>query len=62
MGINEEYNYGDIHTTNHISQNIRETDKEFEKLCKKITVFGCCIIILLIFIYISLIFIILSLK
>ena len=61
MGINEEYNYGDIHTQN-TAQQIRNTDKEFQDLCKKISIFGCCIIILLLLIYIALILIIISLN
>lgn len=62
MGINEEYNYGDIHTTQNTGQHIRNTDKEFEVLCKKISIFGCCIVILLLLIYVSLILIIISLN
>ncbi len=58
MGINEEYNYGDSQT----AQQIRNTDKEFEGLCKKISIFGCCIIILLLLVYITLILIIISLN
>ena len=62
MGISEEYNYGDIHTTQNTAQQIRNTDKEFEDLCKKISIFGCCIIILLLLIYVALILIIISLN
>ena len=58
MGINEEYNYGD----SQVGQQIRNTDKEFQDLCKKISIFGCCIIILLLLIYIALILIIISLN
>lgn len=58
MGINEEYNYGDSQT----AQQIRNTDKEFQDLCKKISIFGCCIIILLLLVYITLILIIISLN
>ena len=61
MGINEEYNYGDIHTRN-TGQQIKNTDKEFEDLCKKISIFGCCIIVLLLLIYIVLILIVISLN
>ena len=62
MGINEEYSYGDIHTTQNTGQQIKNTDKEFKDLCKKISIFGCCIVILLILIYIALILIIISLN
>lgn len=62
MGINEEYNYGDSQTTQNIAQQIRNTDKEFQDLCKKISIFGCCIIILLLLIYIVLILIVISLN
>lgn len=66
MGIREEYNYGDVHTTLSTTQNtgqqIRNTDKEFQDLCKKISIFGCCIIILLLLIYVALILIIISLN
>lgn len=62
MGINEEYNYGDIHTTQNTAQQIRNTDKEFGDPCKKISIIGCCIIILLLLIYVSLILIIISLN
>jgi uncharacterized membrane protein (DUF485 family) len=58
MGINEEYNYGDSQT----AQQIKNTDKELEDLCKKISIFGCCIIILLLLIYIVLILIVISLN
>ena len=58
MGINEEYNYRDSHT----EQQIKNTDKEFQDLCKKISIFGCCIIILLLLIYVALILIIISLN
>lgn len=58
MGINEEYIYGDVRT----GQQIRNTDKEFQDLCKKISIFGCCIIILLLLIYVTLILIIISLN
>jgi uncharacterized membrane protein (DUF485 family) len=57
MGINEEY-YRESHMT---GQQIKNTDKE-EDLCKKISIFGCCIIILLLLIYITLILIIISLN
>jgi len=62
MGIREEYNYGEIHKTQNTSQQIRNTDKEFQDLCKKISIFGCCIIILLLLIYVTLILIIVSLN
>ena len=62
MGIREEYNYGDVHTTQNTRQQIRNTDKEFQDLCKKISIFGCCIIILLLLIYVALILIIISLN
>ena len=62
MGINEEYNYGNIHTNQSAKKQTINTDKEFEDLCKKITVAGCCIIILLLLIYIALILIIISLH
>ena len=58
MGINEEYNYGD----SQAGQQIRNTDKEFQDLCKKISIFGCCIVILLLLIYVALILIIISLN
>ena len=58
MGINEEY-CGESHVT---GQEIKNTDKEFQDLCKKISLFGCCIIILLLLIYIVLILIVISLN
>ena len=58
MDINEEYNYRDSHT----GQQIKNTDKEFEDLCKKISIYACCIIIILLLIYVALILIIISLN
>lgn len=57
MGINEEY-CRESHMT---GQQIKNTDKE-EDLCKKISIFGCCIIVLLLLIYIVLILIVISLN
>ena len=54
MDINEEYNYENLQIA---EQQINNTDKKFEGICKKISLFGC-IIILLLLIYISLIIII----
>lgn len=58
MGINEEY-CRESHMT---GEQIKNTDKEFQDLCKKISIFGCCIIILLLLIYVVLILIVISLN